>query len=69
MIEIRKSVVSFDECDLMELERIVTDCDEKEALSFVKKAVYERILHAQKGKLQSHLDGANPVEGFVKNNQ
>ena len=43
MLEIRKTAVSFDEGDLMELERIVTDGDEKEALRFVKKVVYDRI--------------------------
>ena len=31
MLEISKTTVSFDEKDLMELERIVTDGDEKEA--------------------------------------
>ena len=50
----------------MELERIVTDGDEKEALRFVKKAIYDRILHSQQGKLKSHLDAANPVEGFIQ---
>ena len=69
MLEIRKAVVSFDESDLMELERIVIDGDEKEALSFVKKTVHDRILRAQQGRLKSHLDGVNPVEGFVKNNK
>jgi hypothetical protein len=69
MLEIQKSTVSFDESDLMELERIVTDSDEKEALRFVRKSVYDRILHAQHGKLKSHLDGANPVERFVQNNE
>jgi hypothetical protein len=66
MIEIRKTAVSFDEGDLMELERIVTDGDEKEALKFVKKSIYERILHSQQGKLKSHLDASNPVEGFIQ---
>ena len=69
MLEIRKSAVSFDEMDLMELERIVTDGDEKEALLFVRKAVYDRILHAQQGRLKSHLDGTNPVEGFIQHNK
>ena len=68
MLEIRKSAVSFDEMDLMELERIVTDGDEKEALLFVRKAVYDRILHAQQGRLKSHLDGANSVDGFIQHN-
>ena len=67
MLEIRKAAVSFDEKDMMELERIVTDSDEKEALRFIKKSIYDRIVHAQQGRLKSHLDAANPVEGFKKN--
>ena len=66
MLEIKKTVVSLDEGALMELERIVMDDDEKEALRFVKKSIYERILHSQQGKLKSHLDAANPVEGFIQ---
>jgi hypothetical protein len=66
MLEIRKTAVSFDEQDIMELERIIMDDDEKEALRFVKKSIYERILHSQQGKLKSHLDAANPVEGFIQ---
>ena len=51
MLEIRKTAVSLDERDLMELERIITDTDEKEALKFLKKSVYERIIHSQQGRL------------------
>ena len=40
MLEIRKTALSFDEKDLMVLERIVTDNDEKEALRFIKKSIY-----------------------------
>ncbi len=69
MLEIRKSAVSLDERDLMELERIVTDSDEKEALRFVKRSIYDRISHAQQGRLKSHLDAANPVEGFIQHNK
>ena len=69
MLEIKKSAVSFDESDLIELERIVTDSDEKEALRFIKKSIYDRILHAQQGRLKSHLDAANPVEGFIQHNK
>ena len=69
MLEIRKTAVSFDERDLMELEIIVTDADEKEALRFVKKTIYDRILHSQQGRLKSHLDAANPVEGFTQHNK
>jgi len=64
MLEIRKTAISFDEEDMMELERIVTDNDEKEALRFIKKSIYDRISHAQQDKLKSHLDAANPVEAF-----
>jgi hypothetical protein len=69
MLEIRKTAVSFDEQDVMELERIVTDADEKEALKFLKKFIYDRILYSQQGRLKSHLDAANPTEGFIQHNK
>jgi hypothetical protein len=68
MLEIRKTAVSLDERDLMNLERIITDSDEKEAFLFLKKCVYDRILHSQQGRLKSHLDAANPVEGVKQSN-
>ena len=33
MLEIRKTAVALDEKELLELERIIVDSDEKEALS------------------------------------
>ncbi len=69
MLEIRKTAVSFDERDLMELERIVTDSDKEEALGFIKKTIYKRISHSQQGRLKSHLDTANPVEGFIQHDK
>ena len=69
MLEIRKAAVSLDERDLMELERIITDTDEKEALKFLKKSIYDRILYSQQGRLKSHLDAANPIEGFIQHNK
>jgi hypothetical protein len=69
MLEIRKTAVSFDESDLMELERIITDSDEKEAFRFIKKSIYDRIVHTQRGRLKSHLDATNPVEGFIQRNK
>ena len=66
MLEIKKSALSLDEQDIMELERIVMDDDEKEALRFIKKVIYDRILHSQQSKLKSHLDAANPMEGFIQ---
>ena len=69
MLEIRKTAISFDERDMLEIERIVTDGDEKEALKFIKNSVYNRILHSQQGRLKSHLDTANPAEGFIQHNK
>lgn len=70
MLEIRKSAVSFDERDVMELERIITDSDEKEALHFLKKSVYDRIAQSQTGRLKSHLDtGSDTVADFHSKNK
>lgn len=69
MLEIRRTAVSFDERDLIELERIIMDSDEKEAYLFLKKSIYDQIAHAQQGKLKSHLDAANPVEGFIQHSK
>jgi len=69
MLEIKATAIALDEKELLELERIVTDADEKGALSFLRKAVYNKIAHSQHGKLKSHLDaGNNPVERFIKQN-
>jgi glutamyl-tRNA reductase len=70
MLEIRKSAVSFNETDMMELERIMLDGDEKEAMQFLKKKVYDRILHAQTGRLKSHLDSdGDTVADFHSKNK
>ena len=66
MLEIRNAVVSFEANDLMELERIITDNDAREALKFLKKCVYDRISHSQQGKLKSHMDVANPTGLFAQ---
>jgi len=63
------SPLSLDEKDLIELERIIVDNDEKEALRFLKKFIYDRILYSQQGKLKSHLDSVNPVDGFIQKNE
>ena len=67
MLDIRKTAVALDEEELLELERVITDRDEKGALRFLKKTVYDKIARSQQGKLKSHLDtGSNPVERFKK---
>ena len=63
MLEIKKTAVSFQEADLMELERIVVDADKEEALRFLKKSVYDRIAHSQTGQLKSHLDSSSDTVG------
>ena len=67
-MEIRKTAIVLEDNDLIELERIIIDGDKDEALRFLKKSVYEKILHSQQGKLKSHLDGkSNPAERFNSN--
>lgn len=66
MLEIKRTAISLDENDLIELERICIDGDEEGALRFLKK-FYKRIIYSQQGKLKSHLDtGINPVDKFNK---
>ena len=65
MLEIRRTAIALDEKELLELERIITDRDKRGALSFLKKAVYDKITHSQQGKLKSRLDTArDSVERF-----
>lgn len=65
MLEIKKTAISLEEMDIIELERIILDSDKEEALRYLKKNVYDRVLHSQQGKLKSHLDGeSNPAESF-----
>jgi len=49
MLEIRKTAVSFDERDLMGLERTVTGGDEKEAFRFVKRSIYDSYILSRAG--------------------
>ena len=48
MLEIRKTAIALEEKELLELERIITDRDEKEALRFLRKVVYDKISHSQR---------------------
>jgi hypothetical protein len=68
LLEITKSAVVFDENELIELERIILDSDKAEALRYLKKSVYEKILHSQQGKLKSHLDtNGDSIQSFKNN--
>ncbi|OGO06156.1 MAG: hypothetical protein A2Y60_06125 [Chloroflexi bacterium RBG_13_54_9] len=65
MLEIRKTAISLDEEELLELERIIIDRDEREAFLFLRKSVYNKVAHSQEGRLKSHLDASgDTVEGF-----
>ena len=69
MLEIKRTAISLDENDLIELERICIDDDKEGALGFLKK-FYKRIIYSQQGKLKSHLDtGVSPIEGFIKDSR
>ena len=68
MLEIKKTAIALEANDLIEMERIIIDGDQAEALKFLKKSVYERIAQSQHGRLKSHLDGeSNPAENFRDN--
>jgi hypothetical protein len=65
MLEIRKTAISLEEPELIELEQIMADADEKQALSFLRKSVYNKVARSQGAKLKSHLDtGGDHVERF-----
>lgn len=65
MLEIKKTAVSLDEEELMQLEQIITDQNEGEALKFLKKTVYDQIIRLQTQCLKSHLDtSGSPVDKF-----
>jgi len=48
MLEIKRTAIGLDEKELLELERIITDGDEKEAIRFLRKIVYEKIARSQR---------------------
>lgn len=48
MIDIRKTAIALEEEELLELEQIIVDGDKKEALAFLKKSVYDKVVSSQK---------------------
>jgi hypothetical protein len=68
MLELKKTAIAFDEKELMKLERIIIDRDQTEALTFLRRTVYNKIERAQKNILRCHLDiSGDPIDG-AKNN-
>lgn len=70
MLEAKREGLAFEPQDLVELEQIIADEDEKAAYLFLKERVYKRIHLAQGNRLKSHLDGAvDPAGSFKRRNQ
>ena len=46
-----KLVITLDEWDLVELERIVLDRDAEAALEYLRRVVWERVRQARRGRL------------------
>ncbi|WAC07228.1 MAG: hypothetical protein OS130_13500 [Thermodesulfobacteriota bacterium] len=66
MLEITRKTLTLEPQEVMELERIFTDEDQQEALIFLKKKIYQRLLTSQENRLKSHLDGCqDPASTFA----
>ncbi len=52
MLDPSREAVAFEPQDIMELEEIVTDQDEKAAYLFLKERVYKKIASAQAMRLE-----------------
>jgi len=63
MLEIVRKSLALEPEEVMELERIITDDDKEEALRFLKKSVYRKLLTSQENRLKSHLDGDRDPAG------
>jgi hypothetical protein len=50
ILELKKTAITFDESDILELEKIIIDSDEKKAFQFLKKSIYDKVLHAQQSR-------------------
>lgn len=67
MLEIKKSAVSLNQEELIELERVILDEDRDAAYQFLKKNIYRKLESSQEGKLKSHLNGDQaPTSSFQK---
>jgi len=57
MLDIERKTLTLEPQEVMELERIITDEDQKGAYRFLKKNIYRRFTCSEEGHLKSHLDG------------
>jgi hypothetical protein len=60
MLDASREAVAFEPQEIMELEEIVTDKDEKAAYLFLKERVYKRIASAQAMRLEHGRLGRRP---------
>ncbi len=65
MLDIRKTAIAFDEEELLELEQIIVDRDEKEAFAFLKKSVYDKIAASQKVRCDHEKLGRLGSQSFI----
>ncbi len=47
MIQIKKSVISLEEKDVIELQQIILDANKEQAFDFLKYSVYNQIVRSQ----------------------
>ncbi len=66
MLEIKRKALSLEPEEIMEIERIITDEDKDEALKFLRRNIYRRLLASQENRLKSHLDGEQDPAGSFK---
>ena len=50
MLEIRKTAIALEGEELLELQHIMIDQDEKKAFSFLNKSIYDKVARIQLGK-------------------
>ena len=53
-LKVKKAILTFEPEEIMELERILMDRDEKEALEFLRKKVRAKIEAIQKSGMHCH---------------
>lgn len=63
MLKIQKAVITLDDSEVMALEAIIMDADEKTALSFLRKSVYDKVAYAQRpGSGCGHAEIISPPQ-------
>lgn len=66
MLEITRKSMTLEPEEVLQLESIITDENAAEALLFLKRVVYRRLLGSQENRLKCHLDGEHDPVGDFK---